>query len=99
MTPRIGIALIAAASLAGCAVAQPTPVHGVTPGRTCDNGNLQQFVGQTATAQLGAEMIRVSNAAVLRWVAAGTAVTMEYRADRLTVFLDPSNRVERISCS
>jgi hypothetical protein len=44
-------------------------------------------------------MLQVSGAAVVRWAPFGSAVTMEYRFDRLTVFLDANNRVERISCS
>lgn len=90
--------------LAGCATATPPaadqpPIHGVTPGHNCSNANLRQFVGQAATADLDARMLQVSNAATIRWVPPGTAVTMEFRADRLTVFLDAQNRIERLSCS
>ena len=98
-------AMIGAATvlLAACSTAQPPadspPLHGVTPGHKCDPANIQQFVGQPATSELGAQMMRVSNAAVIRWVPQGTAVTMEFRFDRLTVFLGANNRVERISCS
>lgn len=91
--------------LAGCAkvapppAADPTPIHGVTPGHTCDATNLQQFVGQAQSAELESRMLQVSGAATVRWVPQGTAVTMEFRSDRLTVFLDAQNRVERLSCS
>lgn len=44
-------------------------------------------------------MLRVSGAKTVRWVPQGTAVTMEFRSDRLTVFLDAHNKVERLSCS
>ena len=84
----------------GCATAEEaTPVRGETPGAQCDKSNIQQFVGRQATAELGEEMQRVSGAARLRWVPHGTMITMEYRSDRLTVYLDDNNRVERISCS
>jgi len=91
--------------LAGCAkvtpppAADPTPIHGVTPGHTCSNANLQQFIGQAQSADLESRMLQVSGAATVRWVPQGTAVTMEFRFDRLTVFLDAQNKVERISCS
>jgi hypothetical protein len=91
--------------LAGCAkvapplAADPTPIHGVTPGHTCSSSNLQQFVGQVRSADLESRMLQVSGAATVRWVPQGTAVTMEFRADRLTVFLDAQNKVERLSCS
>lgn len=86
-------------ALSACATAQPIPVRGATPGHTCSDANIQQFVGRERTPQLEAEMRRVSGAAIVRWVPHGTMITMEYRSDRLTVYLDASNRVERISCS
>jgi hypothetical protein len=94
--------------LGACSTAQPPapqppsdspPQHGTTPGRKCDPSNIQQFVGQQRSDALERQMLQVSNAATVRWVPPGTAVTMEYRFDRLTVFLDSNNRVERISCS
>ncbi len=100
MSGRMAIMGCAALAVGACGTAAPPPpVHGTNPGGTCDNSNIQQFVGRDATAELGAEMIRVSGAAILRWVPAGTMITMEFRPDRLTVFLDSGNRVERLSCS
>lgn len=99
MIARIAASFAVAASLAGCATADPVPISGTASGHKCNGADIQKFVGRTASADLGSEMIRVSGAATIRWVPAGTAVTMEFRADRLTVFLDQSNRVERISCS
>jgi hypothetical protein len=71
----------------------------VTPGHTCNSANLQQFVGQAESADLESRMLQVSGAATVRWVPPGTAVTMEFRSDRLTAFLDAQNKVERLSCS
>jgi hypothetical protein len=105
-----GLIAIAAAGLmmSACSTAQApasepppdtTPVHGVTPGHKCDPANIQQFVGKQRSADLEAQMLRVSNAAFVRWVPFGTMATMEFREDRLTAFLDASDRIERISCS
>lgn len=80
-------------------MAPPPPPHGAPPGYVCDGSNIQQFVGREASSALAAEMLRVSGARTIRWVQPGMMVTMEFRADRLTVFLDSNNRVERISCS
>lgn len=89
-----------ALTISACATAgQPIPVRGETPGKTCNSSNIQQFVDRQATSGLGAEMMRVSGAAILRWVPHGGVITMEYRSDRLTVYLNAGNRVERISCS
>ena len=91
--------LTSAVMVASCstAPAQP-PVRGETPGRTCESAGLERFAGQSATSEVGAEILRVSNAAVLRWVQPGMMVTMEYRADRVTVWLASANRIERVSC-
>lgn len=43
-------------------------------------------------------MIAVSGARTLQWVAAGSMVTMDFRADRVRVYLDEQNRVQRVSC-
>jgi hypothetical protein len=93
-------------ALAACAVQQPPtavdPGPPPPPGSTankCDNSNIQQFVGKQRSPELERQMLSVSRAAFVRWAEFGTMVTMEYRSDRLTVFLDANNRVERISCS
>jgi outer membrane biogenesis lipoprotein LolB len=105
-----GRTLIGAATLllAACATApapapQPPgdspPAQGTAPAHKCDSSNIQQFVGKVRSEALEQEMLKVSGASTVRWALFGTAVTMEYRFDRLTVFLDANNRVERISCS
>jgi hypothetical protein len=87
-------ALVAVPLLAACATTQPvSPAGGV-----CSNAALQQFVGQPATADLGAKMLAASGAKTLQWVAAGMMVTMEYREDRVRIYLDEGNRVQRVSC-
>lgn len=101
MRPAFAFAVL---TLAGCATvpsqaADQPPVHGQTPGHACSNARLQQFVGQARSADLAAQMLQVSGGATIRWVPPGTAVTMEFRSDRLTVFMDAQNRVERLSCS
>jgi hypothetical protein len=108
MTAQTVIAAAAMVLAGACSTAQAPasqppadspPLHGTTPGHKCDPANIQQFVGKQKSNALEQEMLRASGAAIVRWVPPGTAVTMEFRFDRLTVFLDSSNRVERISCS
>jgi hypothetical protein len=91
-------AAVSACATANAPVADDPPVHGQTPGHTCQGDNLQQFVGQERTDALEAQILQVSKAAIVRWAPHGTAVTMDFRADRVTVFLDESNRVKRIAC-
>ena len=67
--------------------------------KKCDSTNIQQFVGQQRSAELEKKMLDASGASLVRWAPFGMAVTMEFRADRLTAFLDENNRINRISCS
>jgi hypothetical protein len=93
------IALTAPALLAACstAPAQP-PAHGETAGHECQSAGLERFAGQSATTEVGAEILRVSKAATIRWVQPGQMVTMEFRADRVTVHVGPGNKIERVNC-
>lgn len=84
--------------LAGC-----TTAHAGDPGNraevsSCRSEQLNQFVGQNADASLGAKMLETSGARVLRWVAPGMAVTMDFRADRLTVTYDANYMITQASC-
>ena len=94
--------LVAPLILAGCATAprhQTVPITSVPPGSTCvQSAALDSYIGQPASTELGARLMGASTARVLRWVPHGSMVTMEHRADRLTVWLDANNRVERLTC-
>ena len=74
------------------------PVHGATPGRTCNASAGQTFIGQPANADTEAAILRATNAAVLRWAPPGIMLTMDYRADRITVWLDPANKITKLRC-
>ena len=84
-------------SLGGCMIAESKTVEQMGAG-DCRNGALAQFTGETASQDLGVRMLKASGGRVIRWVPKGAAVTMDYRADRVTAYLDGSNRVERASC-
>lgn len=64
----------------------------------CDATRVQGLIGQVASQTLGTDAIRGSGARTMRWIAPGTAVTMDYRTDRLNIHLDAQNRVTRIDC-
>ena len=66
--------------------------------RICDASELQSHIGHKATAKSGAVLLELSGARVLRWVPPRTAVTMDYRVDRLTVSYDDDMVITRISC-
>jgi hypothetical protein len=95
------VAISAAAALAACATAKPgSPYPGGNSADryVCVNSMLEQFKGRPASAELGNEIIRASGSKTLQWIAHGMMVTMEYRADRVRIYLDAQNRVERASC-
>ena len=74
------------------------PVHGEVAGRVCGATSLAAFQGRPGTSEVGAEILAASGAANLRWVPHGTIVTMEFSPSRVTVRLDPQNRVASATC-
>lgn len=92
------LALLAMLALPACAAATPEPIVRAAGTYVCNNDSLAQFTGKPASQELGAEMQRVSGAGRLQWVGHGMMVTMDFRADRLRVFLTADNKVERASC-
>lgn len=86
-------------ALAGCAANSAPPEEmPAMPEGECKAQTAQDLVGQKATSTIGAELLRRTGARVLRWVPPNTAVTMDYRADRLTVGYDEAYIIGRISC-
>ena len=88
-------------ALAACSTAPApaeTPVHGETPGHTCTTDGTDQFVGQTRSDAVGNQIKQASHAAVLRWAPPGVMLTMDFRADRVTVWLDALNKITQIKC-
>jgi len=91
--------VLAPALLAACSTAPADiPVHGVTPGYKCEAAATDQFVGKAGTSQIGAAIKRVTHAAVLRWAPPGVMLTMDYREDRVTVWLDSARNITKIRC-
>jgi hypothetical protein len=85
--------------LAACSTAPADPpVHGVTPGHKCREEGTAQYVGQARSDAVGANIKRASNSAVLRWAPPGVMLTMDFREDRVTVWLDPANKITKIHC-
>lgn len=93
--------LFAPALLAACAVRPApaeTPVHGVTPGHKCDANGTQEFIGQAASESNGSAIKQATRAAVLRWAPPNTMLTMDYREDRVTVWIDAARKITKIRC-
>lgn len=92
-------------AMTACATAEPAPVT-ATPGEpasggeagACQGDSLAQFVGQPQGADLAKRILAATGARTIRWVEKDMMVTMEFRADRVTVYLDAARRVERANC-
>ena len=83
--------------LSGCVTPASHPA-GNEPNRACHDDRLASFIGMVATEQVGADMLRASGARTIRWVPFGGVITMDFSPARLTVQLDPQNRVTAAKC-
>jgi len=94
------IILVAPALLVACATAPAAPVvvHGETPGHTCVEGAADSYVGKARSNAVGKAIQAATRAAVLRWAPPNVMLTMDYRADRVTVWLDEANKITKLRC-
>jgi hypothetical protein len=92
--------LFAPALLSACSTAPAAPVvvHGETPGHTCVEGAADSFVGKARSDATGKAIQAATHAAVLRWAPPGVMLTMDYRADRVTVWVGPDNIITKLRC-
>lgn len=84
--------------LAGCTMTATGEEPGAPIGGKCRGEGLESFIGQTVTADLGAAALAKSGARSLRWIAPDTAVTMDFREDRLNIRYDRDNKVLGADC-
>lgn len=91
-----------AALMAGCTTAPAAPDTPVDrapgAGGMCRAESSQELVGQRATTALGTEISRRTGARIFQWVPPETAVTMDYREDRVRVSYDRAMAITTIAC-
>ena len=92
------VLLSAALVPAACATAPARPLEPAPTSGVCRNDGLSRFVGQPRSSEAEAQLLGASGARVVRWVAHGMMVTMDFREDRLTVRLGADGRIETVSC-
>ena len=91
---------LGALALSSCASTGSGEVeHRNKPKAECKAEAGQAFVGKRASGEVGAKLLEATKAHTLRWVPPRTAVTMDFRADRLTVSYDDDMVIERVSCT
>lgn len=98
MKPILLSAAAASLALAGCTTQAPPADLPAMPEGTCNADQAQSHLGHKANSASGTELLRLTGAKTLRWVPPRSAVTMDYRADRLTVSYDDDYTIVRISC-
>jgi hypothetical protein len=84
---------IAPLLLAGCVMTDPEPAEPAEPVGTCGAAELQYLVGEPGRVLNG---MRFSQD--VRVIQPGMAVTMDFRSDRLNIWLNDLDRIERVTC-
>ncbi len=64
----------------------------------CDTAPVSWAVGQKADEQVMKKVWRQSGAGLVRLIAPGQAVTMDFRHDRINVHVDAGNNITRLAC-
>lgn len=95
MRPTVAVTMLSL-TLAGCAVIPPAEPP--APQAECSDTGLGHFVGQAASEDVGTQMLAASGAKNLRWGPPGAAMTMDFRADRLTVAYDENMLIVSARC-
>lgn len=85
--------LILPLALMGCVVIEPVPGPGTPVEDACGASGLQGLVGQHS------RVLRTMRfAGPVRIVEFGMAVTMDYSAERLNIWLDEDGFIDRVTC-
>lgn len=94
MTPALII-------ISGCSTFQPTkktPEQLAKSNYICDAKELQVLVGEQANDNTGELALKKSYAKTLRWIPPNSAVTMDYRQDRLNISYDSDMQITEVNC-
>lgn len=95
LTPLLALA---ACISPGEAPSASEPAPKPEPSGQCTADDTGEFIGLIATVQLGAAIEARTGAQIFQWVPPHTAVTMDYRPDRVRVSYDDDMRIVRIAC-
>ncbi|MGF7153187.1 I78 family peptidase inhibitor [Novosphingobium gossypii] len=77
----------------------PPPTAGVAEGTSCGAEKFADYIGKKATDDVIAAIRARHGDEPMRVLKPGTAVTMDYRAERLNVSVDDAGTITRFACS
>ena len=66
--------------------------------KSCNNTVVHQFVGQPATSETGAAIMKASGAEIFQWVFENSPVTSDFRPNRVRVVYNREMVITRVSC-
>ena len=66
--------------------------------KQCNADPVQYAVGQQYTPELGEKVKEISGSSVVRTLAPGQVVTMEFRLDRVSIHIDDKGIITRVTC-
>lgn len=92
------VGAVAALALGACQTTKPAETGPTENADACGASKVSAFVGQELTAATRKAIQDRSGATNIRWIAPNTAVTMDYRQDRLNVNYNEQNVVHTITC-
>lgn len=98
---KIASIAVATLALSACVNDRPAPLPGPAqpgPARLCEAGPAQALLGRPATPALVDQARRQSGATLARRITPEMRVTMEFRADRVNVWVGLTGEAERINC-
>lgn len=88
----------AALALSACQTTKSAETPPMENPDACGASKASAFVGQELTAATRMAIQDRTGASNIRWIAPNTAVTMDYRADRLNVNYNEQNIISSITC-
>lgn len=101
MMTRLPLILLATLSLAGCKAHWDQVREEMAFTRDdppCNAAEVQGMIGQKADIAMMERLMKGTGAKDFRWAPPNSALTMDYREDRLTVAYDEQMAITRISC-
>ena len=98
---RLPLAALTAALLAGCTAegVEPEPLPPMPVAEGCGAEQLGSYVGRQATDEVIARIQEWRGKNPIRVLKPGSAMTMDYRPNRLNVYLDDAGVITEFKCN